>query len=204
MLGHVSQSVGGALPGSTGALRLISQALVYATSGVSVPVPDGSAFAFVELLAAGGYNSSGSTTSYTGGGAGADAIWVATPGGTVIINLAYQTAGGAALACTIQHGALTLTANAGDTLSTAGSSSGGAGKYPGAASDSSAPGKGGGRFAGPVTTNTISAPSLGAGRSGLGAQGVGGGRPIGCVTFFRDQEAALAFANSLYGGNWQP
>lgn len=206
MLGHVAQSIGGALPGGLSVNPLVRQVLLV-TNGQTVTVQDGEAFAFVEALGHGG-QVSGSSAAASGGGAGNDAIVAVSPGSSFSFVLPSQTGGGSKTSSISYAGSTVISVAGAIGQSGAGLGVGASGKYPGsAATNTTTPGRGGGRLAGAATTGSANEglPSGdGSGIFTLGGATLYGGRSIGCLTFFRSYDAALAFANSLYGGNWQP
>lgn len=203
MLGHVAQSIGGALPGAvSGAATLVGQIAGTGSSGsISGTVPAGAAFAFMELIANGGDGPASSARAGGGGGA-TDAIVAVTPGQAISATVTKNATHTLSLA-----GTQVLSCTPGGSGGASTSGPGGTGKYPGSSGSSTVPGAAGGRLAG----QTITFPTAGVAGLGGGAKGGStstserlGGTGGFCVTFFTSYEAALAFANSLYGGNWTP
>jgi len=206
MLGRVAQSVGGALPGGLPVNPLVGQVLVQRQTGqdtADVTVPDGALFVFAEALGAGGATGA-ANGGQSGGGAGNDVILSVSSGQILTCSIAVSVNG--AGPTTISTGGSTiLSANSVSTLTGSGLGLGASGKYPGGNATSGQPGGGGGRLspALPFAGSTANV-SAGCGRTSTNVGAWAAGSGLVCLTFFRSYDAALAFANSLYNGAWQP
>lgn len=215
MLGHVAQSIGGALPGGLSVNPLLSQAVITNPATTSLVVPPEAQFAFAEVVSPGGYTSPNSNAACAAsGGAGNDGILSVTDGETLSVVVGQAVAERPILTKTSisRGGTVLLTANTGQNVSNTSvvyPVNGATGKYPGGpATSATQAGSGGGRLGGAGRSQlsgsqTVSGPGGGGASSGTGVAGNGGTGLI-CLTFFRTYDDALAFANALYGGAWTP
>lgn len=211
MLDHCADSVGSALPGGGAPSEspLVSQTLTD-VSGLYVPVPTGAIFAFVEIVGASGtLDASGASPQASAGAGGADVLMAVSAGSgfsTLLADGVFVT--GTPSSTVSYNGGQIL--SVGNVPSNGQSRTAGSGKYPGEPASgfnnqvgtASIAGKGGGRLAGSVGASSRHA-GYGSGAVLTSGQ-ARGSRAAACFTFFRTYDAALAFANSLYGGNWQP
>lgn len=222
MLGHVAQSVGGALPGKGldvfVAQFLFQQSAASPSESTRIVPDDG--YAFLEAVGRGGrgsYQSANSNYNAGGGAAGNDTIVPVKSGQSIKAVFADRYSTDPIFTFSLD-GAPILTANSGgDAISTA-AGLGGAGKYPGTGGLRSGtfanakPGVGGGRLAGVASALLGNTAIVFPGGAGSGAYSsltsapsdCCGGISMGMATIFRSYDAALAFANSLYNGAWQP
>lgn len=204
---HVAASIGNALPGLGGAGGgIIGQQFFNNPQQTSAIVPAGALWVFAEIVGSGGA-ASGSGFGASGG-AGNDVIAAVSPGDSITFVVPGSTFGSSStpVNASVTIGGGTITATSSPRISgTNGTAI--SGKYAGLAPSGGKGGMSSSRLGGRgMATASFDEYGAGIGGGGLGAGSATNAGGIGavCLTYFASQEAAVAFANSLYGGAWTP
>lgn len=195
-------ALGGSIPligagGGGGGETFVSQELFLRIGSFSRTVPENAKWCFREVLGHGGF---GQSYYGGGGGGGDDDIIEVTPGDSISVVIG-QTRQGYSENTYIVYNGDRIDGHYGVDGTT---STGGAGKYPGTSGPyNSGGGEGGGRLAGKKRIGFTYGGGPGSGAVGHQntTQPSSG---AACLTYFTTYEAALAFANSQYGGAWTP